>query len=85
MADQTATVLQHCQQGFPGLPMLLGLPGYIRRTTHPAAEAGSEIEPAGIQGIEILADHREQPPKMDFRACRVGMELGATGLPHHKC
>ena len=32
MANQTATVLRHYQQGFPDLPRLLGLPGYIRRT-----------------------------------------------------
>ena len=32
MADHTATVFQHCQHGFLGSPILLGLPRFIRRT-----------------------------------------------------
>jgi hypothetical protein len=31
MADHTATVSQHCQQGILGLPVLPGLPRYIKR------------------------------------------------------
>ncbi len=31
MAVQTATVSRHCQQGFLGLPILLGLPRYFKR------------------------------------------------------
>jgi hypothetical protein len=84
MADQTATVLQHCQQGFPGLPMLLGLPGYIRRTAHSTPKPRAIIEPPGIQAVQVFADDRKQPGEVSLRASRIRVELDLWHLGFHK-
>ena len=36
----------------------------VGELAHLAAEAGTIVEPTGLQGIEVFPDDREQPPKM---------------------
>ena len=59
-------------------------PAVLPVVANPAAEAGPEVELPGVQGIEILAQHGEKPPKMGFRAGRIRVELDLRRLGLHK-
>ena len=54
--------------------------GLLPVVAHPAAEPGPIIEPAAVQGIEILADDREQSREMGIAASRVGVGFALRGL-----
>ena len=45
------------------------------KVAHPAVESGSVVEPAGVQAIEILVEHGEEPLEVGVRSSRIGMEL----------
>ena len=78
MADHTATVSRHCQQGFLGLPLMRGLPRHVRRAHSVLLDCAAALKDAphrirtairclpqgGIRGLPAeTPDGRDNYPK----------------------